>query len=234
MLLKDKIAVIYGAGGPIGGEVARAFVRGGASVFLAGRTLKKLDKVAAGIRAAGGNVETAAFDALDEQAVDDFADGVAKKAGRIDVSMNVIGYGDVQEPLMEISVEEFVRPIQNAMRTQFLTTRAAARHMIKGGGGVILHFGGGGPQTLPGLGGFKVALDAIEGLRRQWALELGKHGIRVVTLRTGASSMRYQPSFPAGTPSSKASSTKHNSAERPCWRMSAMSPPGWPPTRRAR
>jgi 3-oxoacyl-[acyl-carrier protein] reductase len=71
------------------------------------------------------------------------------------------------------------------MRTQFLTTRAAARHMIKRGTGVILHFGGGGSQTLPGLGGFKIVLDAIESLRRQWACELGRHGIRVVTLKTG-------------------------------------------------
>ena len=50
---------------------------------------------------------------------------------------------------------------------------------------VILAFGGSGPHTLPGLGGFKVALDAIEGLRRQWACELGQYGIRVVTLKTG-------------------------------------------------
>lgn len=85
----------------------------------------------------------------------------------------------------EISVEDFLQPITNAMRTQFLTTRAAARHMVKRGTGVILHFGGGGPQTLPGLGGFKIALDAIEGLRRQWAVELGPHGIRVVTLKAG-------------------------------------------------
>jgi enoyl-[acyl-carrier-protein] reductase (NADH) len=84
-----------------------------------------------------------------------------------------------------ISVEDFLQPITNAMRTQFLTTRAAARHMVKRGTGVILHFGGGGPQTLPGLGGFKIALDAIEGLRRQWAVELGPHGIRVVTLKAG-------------------------------------------------
>ena len=57
--------------------------------------------------------------------------------------------------------------------------------MIRQGSGVILTFGGSGPQTLPGLGGFKIALDALEGLRRQWALELGKYGIRVVTLKTG-------------------------------------------------
>ena len=85
---------------------------------------------------------------------------------------------------MEITADEFVQPILTAARSQFVTTHAAARHMIRRGSGVILAFGGGGAQTLPGLGGFKVALDTVEGLRRQWACELGRHGIRVVTLRS--------------------------------------------------
>lgn len=97
---------------------------------------------------------------------------------------------------MEISVEDVARPIATAMRTQFLTTRAAARHMIGRGSGVIMAFGGSGPQTLPGLGGFKVALDAIEGLRRQWACELGRHGIRVVTLKTGGVPESIPDAFP--------------------------------------
>jgi len=84
----------------------------------------------------------------------------------VQISFNVIGYGDVQKPLMEISMEDFLQPVTTAMQAQFLTTRAAARHMIPRRSGVILAFGGDGPQTLPGLGGFKVALDAIEGLRR--------------------------------------------------------------------
>jgi NAD(P)-dependent dehydrogenase (short-subunit alcohol dehydrogenase family) len=185
MLLENKVAVIYGAGGPIGGAVARAFAREGARVYLAGRTGAKLETVADDIRSDGGVAETAVVDALDERAVDEYVDKVAEQAGYIDISFNLISYGDIQAPLTEISVEDFTRPITTAMRTQFLTTRAAARHMIKRGAGVILAFGGDGPQTLPGLGGFKVALDAIEGLRRQWACELGPYGIRVVTLRTG-------------------------------------------------
>jgi 3-oxoacyl-[acyl-carrier protein] reductase len=185
MLLENKVAVIYGAGGSIGGAVARAFAREGARVFLAGRTKAKLDKAAEEIRSNGGAVETKALDALDEQAVDQYVDDVVQQAGRLDISFNVIGYSDVQKLLLEIPVEDFLQPITNAMRTQFLTTRAAARHMVRSGSGVILHFGGGGPQTQPGLGGFKVALDAIEGLRRQWAVELGSQGIRVVTLKTG-------------------------------------------------
>jgi 3-oxoacyl-[acyl-carrier protein] reductase len=86
---------------------------------------------------------------------------------------------------LEIALEDFLQPIQIAMRTQFLTTKAAARYMIARKRGVILQFGGGGPQTQPGLGGFKIALDAMEGLRRQWSWELGEHGIRVVTIKTG-------------------------------------------------
>ena len=185
MLLENKVAVIYGAGGSIGGAVARAFAREGAGVYLAGRTQVTLDVVANDIRSRGGTVNTAVVDALDEQAVNAFADSVAGQAGRLDISFNVISYGDVQQPLTEIAVEDFLQPITNAVRSHFLTTRAAARHMIERGSGVILAFGGGGPQTVPGLGGFKIALDAIEGHRRQWAIELGQHGIRVVTLKTG-------------------------------------------------
>lgn len=185
MLLEGKVAVIYGAGGQIGGAVARAFSREGARVFLAGRTQAKLDTLADAIRAQGGVADTAVVDACAEKAVDAYVDAVAAQAGSLDISFNVIGYADVQEPLMEITVDDFLQPITNAMRTQFLTTRAAARHMSKHRSGVIMHFGGSGPQTVPGLGGFKIALDAIEGLRRQWACELGQHGIRVVTLKTG-------------------------------------------------
>ena len=185
MLLNSKVAVIYGAGGSIGGAVARAFAREGATVFLTGRTPEKLDRVAADIRSAGGQALTQVVDALDERAVDEFVETVVTQTGRIDVSFNLVSVGDVQQPLTEISVEDFLKPITTAMRSHFLTDRAAVRHMIGAGSGVILAFGGGGPQTLPGLGGFKVALDALESLRRQWACEIGRHGIRVVTLKTG-------------------------------------------------
>src|SRR6476661_6690202 len=185
MMLQEKVAVIYGAGGPIGGAIAAAFAREGARVFLAGRTTANLDAVAEQIRADGGSADTAVVDALDERAVDAYVEAVVARSGRLDISCNVIGYGDVQRPLLELAVDDFLQPITNAMRTQFLTTRAAARQMSKQGAGAILHFGGGGPQTVAGMGGFKIALDAIESLRRQWSVELGQHGIRVVTLKTG-------------------------------------------------
>jgi hypothetical protein len=90
MLLESKNAVIYGAGGIIGGAVASTFARQGANVHLAGRTLQSLEEVAQQIRSAGGVAETAQLDALEEQAVDEHADAVAENAGSIDISFNLI------------------------------------------------------------------------------------------------------------------------------------------------
>jgi 3-oxoacyl-[acyl-carrier protein] reductase len=190
MLLDNKSAVIYGGGGGIGGAVARAFAREGATVFLAGRTLATLDAVADAIRSAGGAAETAEVDALDEAAVDRHADAVAAQAGGIDISFNVIAHPYTHGvPLAEMSVDDFMAPVQTAARTTFLTTRAAARHMIPRRSGVILAFGGPGDRSGPSrdyyLGGTQVAFDAIETMRRQLSAELGPHGIRFVTLASG-------------------------------------------------
>jgi 3-oxoacyl-[acyl-carrier protein] reductase len=190
VLLENKIAVIYGGGGSIGGAVARAFAREGARVFLAGRTAAKLEAVTEQIRSAGGAAETAQVDALDEDAVDEHADAVAADAGGIDISFNLITHPYTHGvALAEMAVDDFMAPVQTAARTTFLTARAAARHMIPRRSGVILAFGGPGDRSGPMrdyyLGGTQVAFDAIETIRRQLAVELGPYGIRVVTLASG-------------------------------------------------
>ena len=186
MLLEGKNAVVYGAAGSVGRAVARAFAGEGARVFLAGRTLATLDEVAAEIAEAGGAAETAQVDALDEAAVDGHADAVAARAGGIDVSFNAIGHGDVHgAPLLEMPFEDFARPITIAMRAQFLTTRAAARHMTRQGSGVVMAITATTARaSIPEIGGTGVSFDAIESLCRQWACELGGYGVRVVWLQT--------------------------------------------------
>ena len=91
MMLKDKVAVIYGAGGAIGGAVACAFAREGANVFLTGRRLAPVEAVAKEVVAAGGSAEAAEVDALDEQAVDEHLQSVIDTAGRVDISFNAVG-----------------------------------------------------------------------------------------------------------------------------------------------
>jgi NAD(P)-dependent dehydrogenase (short-subunit alcohol dehydrogenase family) len=187
LLLENKNAVIYGAGGKVGGAVARAFAREGARVFLAGRTLATLDKVAEEITAAGGVAETAQVDALEERAIEEHADAVAEEAGSIDVSFNAVSIRDVQLiPLAEMSREDFVSPIVIGPTTHFLTARAAARRMAEKGSGVILTLSASAVRAyVPGVyvGGFGIACVAIEALTKQLAAELGPRGIRAVCLR---------------------------------------------------
>ena len=190
MLLEGKNAVVYGGAGSVGGAVARAFGREGARVFVCGRTREALEAVAEEIRSAGGRADTAVVDALDEKTVDEHADSVVSAAGSLDVSMNVISHPATHgTPLHEMSVDDYMDSVEVAARTTFITSRAAARQMVKQGGGVILFFGGPGDRSGPMrdyyLGGTQVAFDAIETLRRQLSIELGQHGVRVVTLSSG-------------------------------------------------
>jgi 3-oxoacyl-[acyl-carrier protein] reductase len=189
MLLEHKNAVIYGGGGAIGGAVARSFAREGAHLFLAGRTLAKVEAVAEEITAAGGMAETAQVDVLDEQAVDKHIGKVAERARRIDILFNAIGMQDVQgKPLHEMSLEDFTRPITIATTTQFLTARAVARRMIRQGSGVIMSITAGpARRALPNVGGFDTACAAIEGLWRTFAAELGSYGIRLVVIGSAGS-----------------------------------------------
>src|ERR671930_2749249 len=90
-MLKDKVAVIYGAGGALGGAVARAFATEGANLFLTGRHLAPVEAVAKEVASAGGSAEAAEVDALDEQAVDKHLQSVIDNAGRVDISFNAIG-----------------------------------------------------------------------------------------------------------------------------------------------
>jgi 3-oxoacyl-[acyl-carrier protein] reductase len=188
MLLENRIAIIYGGGGAIGGAIARAFAREGAYVHLAGRTQPALDAVADDITKSGGRAQTAVVDALDEAQVDAHADAVVHAAGRLDISVNVITDSDVQgTPLVDMRTDDYLSPVLNGVRARFLTSRAAARHMTAQRSGVILFFGG---EPDPGahrhhqLGGLMTEFAAVEQMRRQLASELGDRGIRVITLRT--------------------------------------------------
>jgi 3-oxoacyl-[acyl-carrier protein] reductase len=190
MLLEGKNAVVYGGAGSVGGAVARAFGREGARVFVCGRTRETLEALAEEIRSAGGRADTAVVDALDEKTVDEHVDAVVSAAGSLDVSMNVISHPATHgTPLHEMSVDDYMDSVEVAAKTTFITSRAAARQMVKQGGGVILFFGGPGDRSGPMrdyyLGGTQVAFDAIETLRRQLSIELGQHGVRVVTLSSG-------------------------------------------------
>jgi NADP-dependent 3-hydroxy acid dehydrogenase YdfG len=75
LMLHDVNAIIYGAGGSLGGEVARALAKAGATVFVTGRRLTDVKTLASEIVAAGGKAEAAEVDALEPKAVNDVTCG---------------------------------------------------------------------------------------------------------------------------------------------------------------
>ena len=190
MLLENKIAVIYGAGGAMGGAVAKAFAREAARVFLTGRNINKVDAVAKDIIVAGGKAESAQVDALDEQAVDRHLQSVIDKAGRVDISFNAVGIPNAKilgVPLTELEVEQFCLPITTYATSYFVTARMAARRMIANKSGVIMTVTALHSRTgLPLVGGYGPAMAAKEALTRDLSAELAPHGIRVVGLRPQA------------------------------------------------
>jgi NAD(P)-dependent dehydrogenase (short-subunit alcohol dehydrogenase family) len=182
VLLESKNCIIYGAGGALGSAIARKFASEGANVFLCGRTRAKLEAVAAEIPGA----EVAELDALDGAAVDEHARGVAQRAGSVDVSFNLATRGDVQGiPLVEMSAEDFTRPVTNGLLQTFNTATSAARIMAAQGGGAILSLTSGSSKGAhPGMGGTGPADAAIETFLRYLAAETGRQGVRVLGIYT--------------------------------------------------
>jgi NAD(P)-dependent dehydrogenase (short-subunit alcohol dehydrogenase family) len=187
MMLKDKVAVIYGAGGAIGGAVARAYASEGARLFLTGRLQAPVEAVAKDIVSAGGSADAAEVDALDEQAVEKHLQSVIDQVGRVDISFNAVGIPDTQivgVPLLELDVEQFSLPITAYTTSYFLTARLAARRMVANKSGVIMTV-----TALPSRkgsqlnGGYGPAHAAKEALTRDLSAELAPQGIRVVGLR---------------------------------------------------
>ncbi len=189
MLLQGKHAVIYGAGGSLGGAVARVFAREGATVFLTGRNSGSLRKVHEDILNKGGTSEMAIVDAMDESAVREHLENLARRTGHVDISFNAIGLESVQGiPLNEMKLEDFTRPVFIAMQTLFITATAAGRQMVKQGSGTILFLTATpAGMAYPQVGGFGPACSAIEGFTRNLAAELGPSGVRVVGIRSAGS-----------------------------------------------
>jgi NAD(P)-dependent dehydrogenase (short-subunit alcohol dehydrogenase family) len=190
-LLKGKYAVVFGAGGSVGAAVAKEFAAEGAEVFLSGRNKSSVEAVAEQISKSGGRAHTHVVDALDEAAVNAYVDGIVKQAGRIDIVFNAVGplateYGNGKNAV-DLPVEEFMVPLTTVVRSHFITSRAAARHMLKQRSGVIIFLTGSPARGhVQGATAIGTAFGGIESLTQNLAVELSPAGVRVVCLRTTA------------------------------------------------
>ncbi|MBV9580785.1 MAG: SDR family oxidoreductase [Chloroflexi bacterium] len=188
-ILHGKRAVVFGAGGSLGAAVAREFAREGAEVFVSGRTQANVDALAANITSCGGPAHAAVVDALDEAAVDDYLEDVVGQAGRIDVVYNGVGprigeYANGRRAV-DLTIDQFMLPANTVLKSNFVTARGAARHMLRQHGGVIL-FVTGSPARghTPGATAIGAVFGALENLTENLAIEVGPAGVRIVCLRT--------------------------------------------------
>nr|WP_199081809.1 SDR family oxidoreductase [Pedobacter sp. ASV19] len=190
--LKDKVGVIFAASGEIAGAVAKSFAEHGAKVYVTARNLEAVKALAEEINANGGRAEAGQVDALNETEIDRYLQKVITDNGRLDMVFNGIGsyYQDAGSgtPTTQASFEQFMNPLQRICGSQFLTSRVAARHMIRSGSeGTILLFTASMSRTkTPNMAGFASACAAIEGLTRVMAAEFGQHGIKAICICSGA------------------------------------------------
>ncbi|MGH2661037.1 MAG: SDR family NAD(P)-dependent oxidoreductase [Actinomycetota bacterium] len=203
--LEGKTALVFGAGGAVGGGVAGEFAAQGARVFLSGLTRSRVQDAADAITSQGGSAAVAEVDALDEGAVNGYIDQVAGTAGRIDILFNAMGpqpieYGNATST-MELPVEKFMLPLTTIVRSQFITARSAARHMVRERSGVLVFLSATVSRGVsPNTSAIGATYGAVESLTRCLATELGPSGVRVVCVRSMgmAETRTMQQSFEMG------------------------------------
>ena len=189
--LEGKHAVVFGAGGSVGAAVAKEFAAEGAEVFLAGRTKANVETAMRQITEDGGRAQAAVIDAGDYDAVDKYLDEIVSQTPSIDIVFNAIGpraneYGNGKNAV-DVTIEEFMVPVTTILKSQFITSRAAARHMVKQHSGVIIFLTGSPARGhVQGATAIGAAFGAIESFMENLAVEVSPAGVRAVCLRTTA------------------------------------------------
>jgi NAD(P)-dependent dehydrogenase (short-subunit alcohol dehydrogenase family) len=183
-LLAGKAALVTGGGSGIGAGIARAFAKHGAKVALVGRTKEKLETVAGGIRAAGGEASVHPCDVRDYPALEAAVNAAATAFGRLDLLVNSAA-GNFLAPAAMLSANGFKAVVDIDLNGTFNACRAAYQHLVKQGGTVISITATQATVPTPLQVHAGAAKAGIEKLTRDLALEWGRFGVRVVTVAPG-------------------------------------------------
>lgn len=181
MKLKDKVALVTGAGQGMGRAIAQRFAFEGATVVALDLNLEAAQQTLAGL---GGQHLARALNVSDSAAVNALVDEVTAQCGRVDLLVNNAGTGGM-DSFTEMSDEAWARVIGVNLNGAFYCARAAVRAMLKTGGGVVVNVGSTSAVSGEGPAHYVTSKAAIMGLTRVMAKELAKSGIRVNTLVPG-------------------------------------------------
>jgi gluconate 5-dehydrogenase len=181
--LHDRVALVCGGGGAIGGAIAEAFAGAGARVTVAGRTQDSLDQAAERVRGAGSEGLAVVADVTSEADADRIVADTLARFGRLDIVVNAVGggAGQVLHPAETYPRDAWDWIMELNVRSTLVPTEAAVRSMIEAGnGGAVLNITS--VRAVLGINAgysaYVAAKGAIASLTRQWATEWAKHGIR--------------------------------------------------------
>jgi len=186
MLLKDKVAVVTGAGRGIGRAIALAFAGEGADLVLAARSVDKLHEVAGEITGMGCQALVVPTDVSSEESVANLRDRTLEHFGRVDILVNNSGVGGPSAPLWEISPVDWDETFAVNVRGVYLCCRAFLPAMVARRSGVIINIGSmTGKRPLVNRTPYAASKLALVGLTRTLAWEVGPCGIRVNVISPG-------------------------------------------------
>jgi NAD(P)-dependent dehydrogenase (short-subunit alcohol dehydrogenase family) len=186
MKLKDKVALVTGAGRGIGKAVAQAYAREGAKLALCARTGGEIDATVKELRSLGAETEGWECDVSLEQPVKDLIARVQEKFGRIDILVNNAGVMTRPTPMTELEVKKWDYTIAVNLRGPFLVTQAVLPIMIKQNSGSIINVSSMiGRGAYANFAAYAASKWGVEGLTQTLALEMRSSNIRVNSVDPG-------------------------------------------------
>jgi NAD(P)-dependent dehydrogenase (short-subunit alcohol dehydrogenase family) len=186
MKLKDRVALITGAGRGIGKAVAMAYAREGASLALCARTRSELEQAVKEIQALKAECRGWSCDVSLEEPVQEFVANVLKTFSRIDVLVNNAGVMTRPVPVTELEVKKWDYTIAVNLRGPFLVTRAVLPQMIRQKNGSIINVSSSiGRSAYANFLAYATSKWGLEGFTQTLAAEVRSYNIRANTVEPG-------------------------------------------------
>jgi NAD(P)-dependent dehydrogenase (short-subunit alcohol dehydrogenase family) len=188
MELKDKVALITGAGSGIGKAAAKLLAKHGAKIVALGRTEDELRETVDEIREAGGSAIMALGDISKPEDMEQSVSKTIEEFGRLDIVFANAGINGVWAPLEKLKPEEWQKTININLNGTFYTIKYAIPHLKKQGGSIIITSSVNGTRIFSNTGAtaYSCTKAAQVAFTKMAALELAKHKIRVNVICPGA------------------------------------------------